>query len=119
MVKKQLIIFEIVYKIHKILEFLQLESQLLQEEIHFKLVHVQNNLPCHSFQQLAHKDATLEAHNQISGSTLEEKGKEDVQLVLSKPVIRPWEEIVKNKHRTDLGYNKEVKFHILDYSKPI
>lgn len=107
------------------LEFLQLELQLQQEEIHYKLIHVQNNLLCDSFQQPSHNDATLEEHNQISGSTLEEKENEDdifhthVSLILSISIIRPWEEIVHNKHKIGLGCNKQVTFQILDYSKPI
>jgi len=41
------------------------------------------------------------------------------QLVLPKPIIRPWEEIVPNKLKTGLGYDKKVLFFIRDYSKPI
>jgi hypothetical protein len=44
---------------------------------------------------------------------------DEVQLPLSKPIIRPWEEIRNNKHITDIRYEKEVTFHILDYTKPI
>ena len=40
------------------LEFLQLESQLLQEETHFELIHVQNSPLYDSFQQPAQNDAT-------------------------------------------------------------
>jgi hypothetical protein len=40
-------------------------------------------------------------------------------LSLSKPIIRPWEEIGDNKHRTGIIYEKEVTFHISDYIKPI
>ena len=43
----------------------------------------------------------------------------EVQLTLPKPIIRPWEQLVHNKHRTGLGYDKDLLFHILDYSKPI
>ena len=42
-----------------------------------------------------------------------------VQPALLKPIIRPWEELVHNKHRTGLGYDKDVSFHIPDYTKPI
>jgi hypothetical protein len=45
--------------------------------------------------------------------------KQQVQNTLSNPIIRPWEEIIYNKNRTGLGYDKEVTFHIPDYSKPI
>jgi hypothetical protein len=44
--------------------------------------------------------------------------KQQVQNTLSKPIIRPWEEIIYKKNRTRLGYDKEVTFHIPDYSKP-
>ena len=37
----------------------------------------------------------------------------------SKPIIIPWEEINNNKHRLGLGYDKEVTFHIPNYSRPI
>lgn len=42
-----------------------------------------------------------------------------VQNDLSKPIIKPWEEICDNKHKIGLGYDKEVTFHIPDYSRPI
>jgi hypothetical protein len=45
--------------------------------------------------------------------------KKQVHNTLSKPIIRPWEEIIYNKNRTRLGYDKEVTFHNPDYSKPI
>ena len=40
-----------------------------------------------------------------------------VQIDLSKPIIRPWDEILNNKHRKGLGYEKEITFYIVDYSK--
>ena len=42
-----------------------------------------------------------------------------MQNTLSKPIIRPWEEIINNKHRTGLRYENDLNFHIPDYSKPI
>lgn len=45
--------------------------------------------------------------------------KEEIHPALPKLIIRPWEELVNNKHRIGLGYDKEASFHILDYSKPI
>jgi hypothetical protein len=45
--------------------------------------------------------------------------KKQVQNTLSKPIIIPWEEIIYNKNRIGLGYDKEVTFHIPDYSRPI
>jgi len=38
---------------------------------------------------------------------------------LPKPIIRPWEELVHNKHIIGLGNEKDVSFHIPDYSNPI
>ena len=41
------------------------------------------------------------------------------QPTLLKPIIKPWEELVHNKHKTGLGYDKDVSFHIPDYTNPI
>jgi len=43
----------------------------------------------------------------------------ETQSALPKPIIRPWEQLVHNKHITSLGYEKDLSFHIPDYSKPI
>jgi hypothetical protein len=43
----------------------------------------------------------------------------EVQLPLSKTIIIAWEEIIKKNHRTSIGYEKEVTFHIPDYTKLI
>lgn len=43
----------------------------------------------------------------------------ETQSALPKPIIRPWEQLVHNKHRTGLGYDKDLSFHIPDYAKPI
>lgn len=43
----------------------------------------------------------------------------NVQVPLPKPIIRPWEELVNNKHKIGLGYSKDVSFHIPNNSKPI
>lgn len=37
----------------------------------------------------------------------------------SQAIIRPLGDLYSHKHKTSLGYDKEVFFHILDYSKPI
>ena len=50
----------------------------------------------------------------ILGENLEEVRSADV-----KHVIRPWEEMTHNKHRTGLGYNSDVSFHIPEFAKPI
>ena len=109
------------YNAQEKIVFLQLESQLQQEELkqrnhHFELVSVQNiettthqhqvdNVIVHS-DLVPNKSARLHAYA-------------EVQLAFSKPIIRPWEELVHNKHKTGLGYDKDVSFHIPDYSKPI
>ena len=45
--------------------------------------------------------------------------KQQLRNDLSKPIIRPWEEIRYNRQRKGLGYEKDVTFHIPEYSKPI
>jgi hypothetical protein len=42
-----------------------------------------------------------------------------VQHDLSKPIIRPWEELHFNRNRHGLGYENQNSFHIPNYSKPI
>jgi len=37
----------------------------------------------------------------------------EIQPTLPKPIIKHWEELVHNKHRTGLGYDKDV----LSYSR--
>jgi len=44
---------------------------------------------------------------------------DEFHLSLSKPIIKPWEEIRNNKHRIGIGYEKEFTFHIPNYTKPI
>ena len=44
---------------------------------------------------------------------------EHVQGNLSKTIIGPWEEIKNNRHIIDIRYDKDLNFHISDYSKPI
>ena len=91
------------------IEFLQLESQL-----HSKPVSVQK-IERDSHQQQEYKVA-VDSHSMPSiKAYLQAEAK--IQPTL--PIIRPWEELVHNKHRTGLGYDKDVSFHISDYSKPI
>lgn len=42
-----------------------------------------------------------------------------IRHTIPKTIIKVWEELVHNKHKTGLGYDKDVSFHISDYSKPI
>ena len=99
------------------IDFLQLETQLQQEELkqrshHFEHVSVQNN--------------EADTHQQQVNNVTIHSNKEavvyadaEVQSALPKPIIRPWEQLVHNKHRTGLGYDKDLSFHIPDYAKPI
>jgi len=49
----------------------------------------------------------------------EDLGSSTNQLPLSQKIIRPWEEIRKNKHRTNIGYEKDVTFNNPYYTNPI
>lgn len=97
------------------IDFLRLESQLQQEELkqrsHSEHVSVQNFETDPHQQQVnnvtVHSDKAVRLHADA-----------EVQLALPKPIIKPWEHLVHNKHRTGLGYDKDVFFHIPDYSKP-
>jgi hypothetical protein len=64
-------------------------------------------------------EENLSMLQQHAVNPLPQISKQQVQNTLSKPIIRPWEEIIYNKNRTGLGYDKEVTFHIPDYSRPI
>ena len=103
------------------IEFLQLESQLQQEELqqwshHSELVSIQKiEIDSHKYQ-----DNNVTIHSDLVPNKVARLHADvEVQLALPKPIIRPWEELVHNKRRTDLGYDKDMSFHILDYSKPI
>jgi len=43
----------------------------------------------------------------------------EVQFSLPNPIIKPWEQLVHNKHKIGIGYDKDMSFHIPYYSKPI
>jgi hypothetical protein len=83
---------------------------------HYELVLVQNNC-------LFEEDNDVDSYQQPAKRQLSEiapdSSTDDVQLSLPKQIIRPWEEIKNNKHRTSIGYEKGVTFHISDYTKPI
>lgn len=42
-----------------------------------------------------------------------------MKTLVPKTFIRPWEEITCNKNRIGVIYDKDVFFHVLDFSKPI
>jgi hypothetical protein len=52
---------------------------------------------------------------QTSETSLDSSTDED-RLPLSKTIIRPWEEIKNKRHRTSIRYEKDVAFHIPDYT---
>jgi hypothetical protein len=96
------------------IEFLQLESQLQEDEIqqknqHSELFLVQNN----SLFEFGNDSYQQPAHDQISDTTSKADSNEDevchkeLSLALFEPIIRPWEEILNNKSRTCLGYKME------------
>ena len=103
------------------IEFLQLESQLQQDEIQQKSHHSEpvsvQKIEKDSHQQQEYKVVV----DSLSFLCTREDLHADAaaQFALSKPIIRPWEQLVHKKHRTSLGYDKEFSFHISDYSKPI
>jgi hypothetical protein len=74
-----------------------------------------------SFQEFSFEfsEENLSMMQQHAVNQLSQMSKKQVENTLSKPIIRPWEEIIYNKNRTGLGYDKEVTFHIPNYSKPI
>ena len=92
------------------IDFLQLESQLQQEELHQNRHHSEpvfvQNIETTTHQQQVNNEAVVHADAKT-------------QSALPKPIIRPWEHLVHNKHRTGLGYDKDLSFHIPDYAKPI
>ena len=110
-----------VYNMHRKTEFLQRESQLQQDELHKRSHHYETifvqNIETDSHKQ---KFDNVEVHSDSMPNEGEKLHVEaEIQSVLPKSIIRPWEELVHNKYRTSLGYDKDVSFHILDYSKPI
>ena len=103
------------------IEFLQLESQLQQDEFqqkshHSEPVYVQK-IEKDSHQKK--EDKVADDSHSVSCTRADVHADTEVQPTLLKPIIRPWEELVHNKDRTSLGYDKELFFHIMDYSKPI
>ena len=106
---------------HEKIDFLQLESQFQQEELqqqshHYELVSVQK-IERDPHQQEEYKVEVGSHSVLISGVDVHADA--TAQPALLKPIIRPWEEVVHNKHKTGLGYDKDVSFHIPDYTKPI
>jgi hypothetical protein len=113
------------------LQVLQAKETLLQTQT--RLLHdalERKNLRQHSELVLAHNPLFKDDENddvnldqqpvqQQLSETTPDSSTYKVQLSLSKWIIRPWEEIRNNKHRTGIGYEKDVTFHIHDYTKLI
>ena len=106
---------------HEKIEFLQLESQLQQEELQQKSHHSEpvsvQKIVKDSHQQQVSK-VPVDSHS-VPCTRADVHADAAVQPALLKPIIRPWEELVHNKHKNSLGYDKDVTFHIPDYTKPI
>ena len=99
------------------IDFLQLESQLQQEELHQNRHHSEpvfvQNIETTTHQQHVNN---VTVHSNKAAVVYADA---ETQSALPKPIIRPWEQLVHNKHRTGLGYDKDLSFHIPDYAKPI
>ena len=100
---------------------MQLESQLQQEELHQNRHHsepvsIKNN------ETYSHKQQVniVEVHSDpVPNKAVVVHANVETQFALPKPIIRLWEQLVHNKHKTGLGYDKDLSFHIPDYAKPI
>jgi hypothetical protein len=99
---------------------LQTQTLLLHDALerknlrqHYELVLVQNPIFNND------EDDEVDLDQQLAQQPLSETTPDSstYQLPLSKRIIRPWEEIRKNKHRTNIRYEKDVTFHNLDYTK--
>ena len=100
---------------------MQLESQLQQDELQQKSHHSEpvsvQKIEKDSHQQQV--DKVPDDSHSVHCTRADLHADAAVQPALLKPIIRPWEELVHNKHRTGLGYDEDVSFHIPYYTKPI
>ena len=82
------------------IDFLQLESQLQQEELHQNRHHSEpvfvQNIETTTHQQHVNNGTV---HSNKAAVVYADA---ETQSALPKPIIRPWEELVHNKHRTGL-----------------
>ena len=103
------------------IESLQLESQLQQAELQ-QWSHHSEPVSVQKIERDSHKqqviNVVVDSHS-VPSSKANLYVDAEAHASPPKPIIRPWEELVHNKHKTGLGYDKELSFHILDYSKPI
>ena len=106
---------------HENIEFLQLETKLQQEELQ-QWSHHSEPVSVQKIETDSHKQRD---YNVTVGSDLIPNkativhADAETQSALPKPIIRPWEQLVHNKHKTGLGYDKDLSFHIPDYANPI
>ena len=103
---------------HEKIEFLQLESQLQQEELKQKSHHSEpvsiQNIEKDSHQQQEYK--VVDDSHSVPCTREYLHADAVAQSALPKPIVRPWENLVHNKHKIVLGYDKELSFHIPNYS---
>ena len=100
------------------IEFLQLETKLQQEESQ-QWSHHSEPISVQKIETDSHKQQNINVANSLPNTTTDLHADVKIQSALPKPIIRPWEQLVHNKHRTGLGYDKDLSFHIPDYVKPI
>ena len=92
------------------IDFLQLESQLQQEELQQKICHLELVFVRNTETNSHHQQGTIQIIEPSTRAYLH--AGVEIQPLLSKPIIRSWEELFHNMHRTGLGYDKELSFHI-------
>ena len=109
------------YNVQENIEFLQLETKLQQEELQ-QWSHHSEPVSVQRIETDSHKqqDNNITVHSDpVPNKVAAVHADVETQSALPKPIIRPWEQLVHNKHRTGLGYDKDLSFHIPDYAKPI
>ena len=96
---------------------MQLETKLQQEELQ-QWSHLSEPVSVQKIETDSHKqqDNNVPIHSNKAAVVHADA---DTQSALPKPIIKPWEQLVHNKHKTGLGYDKDLSFHIPDYAKPI
>jgi hypothetical protein len=93
------------------IEFLQLESQLQQDEIQQKNHHSEPVLVHNNYLFKFENDPNQQPTQEQLSETAPNSSTDEVQLPLSKPFIRSWEEIRYNKHRTVLEHQALMVHH--------
>ena len=96
---------------------MQLESQLQQEELQ-QWSHHSEPVSVQKIETDSHKQRDNNVTVHLNKVAIVHADAE-TQSALPKPIIKPWEQLVHNKHRIGLGYDKDLSFHIPDYAKPI